>query len=87
MSRSPACPCVVELLRQHVGRRIGKAIFQYLRDGTVHRLAATAHHGGIGGILHKRVLEGVSGDGRRATHQQELSLGQPGEHILQRGIG
>ena len=79
-----------ELLRDHLGRRgdhIGEALLQHLGDRAVKLLTACAQHGGIGGVLHQRVLEGIGRVRRRAANQEQFRFDQPQERVLQDAVG
>jgi hypothetical protein len=49
---------------------IGEMLFQRRRDARVQLLPPPAQQGGVGGVLHQRVLEQVGGLRRHAAAEQ-----------------
>ena len=78
-------------LDQVMGQQLGPAMrdlrvgFQDLGDAAVQALPAGPQHGGVGGVLDQRVLEGVDRVGRQPSAVQQPVFGQPRQRGVQLG--
>src|SRR4029077_3481556 len=57
--------------------------FQHLGEAPVDRAALLAQQGGISGLLHERMPEGVAGGRRLTMRNNDFSSCKLGEHLLQ----
>ncbi len=79
-----------ELLGDHLRGGLGhvrKSFLQHKRDCGMQLLAPRAQHGGIGAVLHQRVLEDIDRVRRRAAQEDEFGFGEPDQRVLQHRIG